>query len=168
MPADAPAPAHSAETTLLAWRTHRLREDPRHLRVVAAAYAAAIALWWLLFPHPIALFLPLVSLTSALAEYLFPISYRLTTRGAYAANGVTRLFISWPEVKRATAGSEGIYLSPLARAGSRLEAFRGVRLRFTDGNEEAVTRAVQRLWRSSSGSGGSSSSDERAAVETAA
>ncbi len=147
MPADAPAPAHSAETTLVAWRTHRLREDPRHLRLIAAAYAAAIALWWLLFPHPLALFLPLVSLTSALAEYLFPISYRLTSRGAYAANGVTRLFISWSEVKRATAGSEGIYLSPLAQAGSRLEAFRGVRLRFADGNEEMVTQTVQRLWR---------------------
>ena len=153
MLAAADAPSRPTEITLLSWKVHRLREEPRHLRLVALAYGAAIFLWGLLFPHPLALFLPLVSLTSALAEYLFPISYRLTTRGAYVSNGFSPLFIAWPDVKRATAGAEGIFLSPLTRPGSRLEAFRGVRLRFAPDNAEAVTAAVGRLWRTE-GEGG--------------
>lgn len=143
--ADATSP--TAETTVLSWKVHRLRQEPRHLRLVAAAYGAAIGLWWLLFPQPLALFLPLVALTSALAEYLFPVSYRLTTRGAHLSNGLTQLFIAWQDVRRASVGAEGVYLSPLAVKGSRLEAFRGVRLRFADGNAEAVTETVRRLWR---------------------
>jgi hypothetical protein len=147
MPAAVDTPSPATEVVLLSWKVHRLREEPRHLRLVAVAYGAAIALWWLLFPQPLALFLPAVSLTSALAEYLLPITYRLTNRGAYVSNGFSRLFLSWQDVKRATAGAEGIYLSPLARAGSPLEPFRGVRLRFAAGNAEAVTETVRGLWR---------------------
>ena len=147
MSAAADAPSRPAETTLLSWKVHRLREEPSRLRLVALAYGAAVFLWWLLFPHPLALFLPLVSLTSALAEYLFPVSYRLTTRGAYASCGFSHLFIAWADVRRATTGAEGVFLSPLARAGSRLEAFRGVRLRFAPDNAGAVTDGVRRLWR---------------------
>lgn len=141
------APARTSEATVLTWKVHRLREEPRRLPPIALGYGAAFAFWWLVFPHPLALFLPVVALTSALAEFLFPISYRLTTRGAHVSCGVTRLFLAWPDVKRATAGTEGIYLSPLARANSPLEPFRGVRLRFADGNDEAVTNTVRQLWR---------------------
>lgn len=143
----AASPSDLPETTVLSWKVHRLREEPHRLGVVAAAYGIAFALWWLLFPHPLALFLPAVSLTSALAEYLFPASYRLTTRGAHVANGFARLFLDWRDVRRATVGAEGIHLSPLARADSPLAPFRGVRLRFSENNAEAVTEAVRDLWR---------------------
>lgn len=137
------------EITVLAWRTHRLREEPRRIGLVAAAYGVAFALWWLVFPHPLALFLPVVSLTSALAEYLFPISYRLTTRGAHFANGFARLFLDWRDVKRATVGAQGIHLSPLAHPGGRLAAFRGIRLRFAGENAEEIQETVRRLRRES-------------------
>lgn len=146
---------NAPETTLLAWTTHRLREQPGKRVLVAAAYGAALALWWLLFPHPAALFLPLVALTSALAEYLFPASYRLTTRGAHVSNGFSRLFIAWPDVQRATVGDEGVALSPLARASSPLAPFRGVRLRFDPfdpAHRETVTETMRRLWRAPEGS----------------
>jgi hypothetical protein len=147
-PADAAVLRKEREATVLAWRVHRLREEPGRLGLVAAGYGVAVALWLLLFPHPFALFLPVVALTSALSEYLFPVSYRLTTRGAHVSCGLTtRLFLAWDDVKRATAGTEGIHLSPLAKAGSPLEPFRGVRLRFADGNAETVTDTVRRLWR---------------------
>lgn len=132
------------ETTLLAWRVHRLREQPHYLPIVIVAYAVALGLWRLLFPHPLALFVPLVSLTSALGEYLFPITFRLTERGAHVANGTfVRLFLAWPDVKTATFGDDGVCLSPLARAGSPLQAFRGVRLRFDDDNADAVLATVR-------------------------
>ncbi len=145
--AESAAITQCAETTVLAWRVHRLREEPWRLPLVLAAYAVALGLWRLLLPHPLALFVPLVSLTSALAEYLFPISYRLTDRGAHVSNGpFVHLFLAWPDVKRATAGKDGVCLSPLARPDSPLAPFRGVRLRFTDdAQEDKVTQTVRAL-----------------------
>jgi len=144
---DAVAASAATETTVLSWKVHRLREEPRRLGVVAAAYGIAFGLWWLVFPHPLALFVPAVSLTSALSEYLFPISCRLTTRGAHVANGFARLFLAWEDVRRATVGAEGVHLSPLARADSPLAPFRGVRLRFGADNADTVVETARRLWR---------------------
>lgn len=155
------ATAAGAETVALAWRVHRLREEPKKTRLIAGGYAVAMALWWLVFPHPLALFLPVVALTSALAEFLFPIQYRLTTRGAYADCGPTiRLFMDWKDVRRVTHGDEGVFLSPFARP-SRLDGVRGIRLRYPvaspphDGSEtvtsEAVRESVKRLWRDGGG-----------------
>jgi hypothetical protein len=143
---DAAGDAADAEHTLLAWRVYRLREEPRGIPLVAGAYAAAFLLWWIVFPQPLALFLPLVALTGALSDYLFPISYRLTTRGAYADCGASRLFLAWTDVKRATTGADGVFLSPLARA-SRLDAWRGVRLRFSSGNDAEVRDTARALWK---------------------
>ena len=137
--------AKTAEETALAWKIHRLRQHPQYLGRIAAAYGGAVALWWFLFPRPLALIVPLVSLTSALAEYLFPVSYRLTTRGAHLSNGFSQLFIAWKDVRRATIGTDGIYLSPFSVPRPHLEPFRGVRLRFAEGNADAVTATVRRL-----------------------
>jgi hypothetical protein len=160
-PAGGEATAAAAETVALAWRVHRLREEPKKVRLIAAGYAVAMALWWLVFPHPLALFLPVVALTSALAEFLFPINYRLTTRGAYADCGPTiRLFMDWKDVRRVTHGDEGIFLSPFARP-SRLDGVRGIRLRYPSAPAadsqgdiipaEVIRETVKRLWRDGSG-----------------
>lgn len=126
----------------MTWRIHRLRQEPHRLGLVAAAYGAALLLWTLVFPHPLTLFLPLVALTSAMAEYLFPVTYRLTTRGAYAGCFLSRLFLPWPEVRRATYGADGVHLSPFTRP-TRLDGFRGVRLAFAPGNADAVLETVR-------------------------
>jgi hypothetical protein len=138
--------AAQAEATVLEWRVHRLREEPRFVPILIAAYSGVVVLWSLAFPHPLALLLMLGALTASLSEYLFPISYRLTTRGAHADCGPSRLFVAWTDVKRATHGRDGVYLSPLPKA-SRLDAFRGVRLRYANGNDAAVREAVRHLWR---------------------
>lgn len=95
---------------------------------MAAGFGLALALWRWLLPHPLALFLPCIALTSALAEYLFPRTFTLTEQGVHASCGpFQKLFLSWDDVKRATHGPDGVFLSPLSNA-SRLDAFRGVRL----------------------------------------
>lgn len=134
------------EMTLLAWRIFRATTRPGGIPLVLLAYAAAFAMWRLLFPHPVALLLPLVALTGGLREYLFPVSFRLTTRGAYVVNGPARLFLAWEDVRRATHGDDGVFLSPLARP-SRLDSFRGVTLCFADGNDDAVLSTVRSMWR---------------------
>jgi len=136
-----------AEEVVMHWRIHRLREHPRGIALVALGYGIAFALWWLVFPYPLGLFLPVFALTGAMSEYLFPIEYKLTTKGAYANCGpAIRLFLGWDEVRRATHGSEGVYLSTL-KIPSRLDNFRGIRLRFAEGNEEAVRQTVRRFYK---------------------
>lgn len=147
-----PATTDTKETTLLAWRRHRLRENPRLLPLVTLAYGVGLLFWLHLFPHPLTLILPLGALTSSMAEYLFPVSYRLTSKGAYASCFLSPLFLAWPEVKRARYGDDGVFLSPLL-CPSRLDNFRGVRLCFADGNDEIVLETVRRCRRDSGSTG---------------
>jgi len=141
--ANASAPSAPLDAGALSWRVHGLRERPARLVLVVASYGAALGLWRMAFPHPVALFLPVVALTSALSEYLFPQTFRLDARGASAVNGpFARTFIAWADVKRATYGDDGVHLSPLARP-SRLDRFRGVRLSFAGGDADAILEAVR-------------------------
>lgn len=135
------------ETELLRWRYHRLRESPERIWLVALGYGVAFALWRWALPHPLALFLPLVALTSALAEYLFPVEYRLTDRGAYLSCGpFQKLYLSWSDVRRASFGSDGVYLSPLSRP-SQLDRFRGIALRCEGASRDAVLQTVRARWK---------------------
>lgn len=140
-----PNTASCEEETVKEWRVHRLRDNPQLVPLVALAYAVAFALWRLLFPHPLALFLPIFALTGALAEFLFPVTYKLTTKGAHKKCWTTQLFIAWDDVKRAGQGQDGVFLSPLSRP-SRLDDFRGVRLRFGGENPDEICQTVRDLW----------------------
>ncbi|MDX1934342.1 MAG: hypothetical protein SFU56_17200 [Capsulimonadales bacterium] len=133
----------TGETVYLAWEIHRLQEDPHPIPLVAVAIAGAVSVWWLVLPHPVLLPVPVLCLLAALSDYLLPIRFRLTDLGAHADCGLSRWFIAWTDVRRATKGRDGLYLSPFA-APSRLEAFRGVRLRFAD-NADEVTELVRSL-----------------------
>ena len=139
----AAAPART-EATPLTWRVHRLRESPRGIFLVMAAVFAALWIGNLLALHPITLLIMVVALLLSLGDFLLPIKYRLTDRGAHADVGLNRLFIAWEDVRRATHGSEGIFLSPFSQP-SRLDAFRGVRLRYGADNRDEVLATVRNL-----------------------
>jgi len=85
-----------------------------------------------------------VVLVAALSELFFPIHYRLTPTGAYRRNFLSATQIEWRHVRKCYLAPDGIKLSPLRRQ-TRLEAFRGVFLRFGNGNSEEVMAAVKRL-----------------------
>jgi hypothetical protein len=133
------------DATLLLWRVHRLRESPQGAFLVLAATAGALLAGSLLSLHPITLLVGIVVLALSLGDYLLPVTYRLTEKGAHADVGLNRLFIAWKDVKRATHGSEGIFLSPFSQP-SRLDGFRGVRLRYGADNRDAVLENVRNLW----------------------
>ena len=143
LPIDAKSAAPAGEKVRLAWRGHRLREEPTRVPQIAGAYAASVFVWWLVLPQPLLLSVPLLCLTVALNDFLFPMQFRLTDKGAHVDGGLTHLFIAWADVRRATTGKDGVYLSPFAKS-TRLEAFRGVRLRFA-GNAEVVLSVVRQL-----------------------
>lgn len=138
---------NEAEEVILAWRIHRLRDEPQKIGLVALGYGIAFAFWWLAFPYPLGLFLPVVALTGAMAEYLFPVDYKLTNQRAYCSCGpAIKLELAWSDIRRATVGKDGIYLSTL-KIPSRLDSFRGIRLRFSkdNANEALLRETVKRL-----------------------
>ena len=119
-----------------------MREYPRGIALVIAGYAAALWLWMRVFPEPTGLFLPVVALTSALAEYLFPIRYRVCADGIHAHCGwFQRLHLPWDRVRRVTRGTDGYYASPFKRP-TRLDAFRGIRLQVPPSERARVDACI--------------------------
>lgn len=126
---------------LLSWTVHMARRDPYRLIPVCGSAAFAAVTAWIIFRNPIFSLAALFMIASSTAEYWLPARYRLTERGAECAYGANRLQIEWSAIKRALLYEDGLRLSPLPVA-SRLDAFRGVYLRFAPdgkpGNREAV------------------------------
>ncbi len=138
--------ATASDETLLLWRVHRLRDHPERLVLVVLGYVVTTLFWRLSLPHPLLLVSSLLILTASLSDYLFPITYRLTTQGAHADGILTRFFLEWKEVKRASYGQDGIFLSPLPRP-SRLDHFRGVRLLYGKESPDELRMIVKRCWK---------------------
>ena len=72
--------------------------------------------------------------------------YILTSDKAESRIGPFVTSIEWPSVKRVIEGEEGVILSPFDKP-TRLDAFRGVYLRFNS-NQGEVLAKIRRLWRS--------------------
>ena len=76
-------------------------------------------------------------LVSAVAEFLFPVTYRLSPQGAELRGLLQHRAIAWTEVRRAYCLPFGVKLSPLDRPG-RLEPFRGLLLRFAENDSQVL------------------------------
>lgn len=131
--------ADSAERLqpILAWKVHLLREQPVKLLLIVPVVLLGLVVSYVMFQTPVFALVALVLFTSALAEYLFPVRYEIDARGASSRTLVGRTRIEWDRVRKYYLDDHGIKLSPLS-GGSRLEAYRGVYLRFGDRREEVV------------------------------
>jgi hypothetical protein len=128
---------------ILAWKVHLLREDPKKVLLIAPVVLASLVVSYFLFHS---LLLPAVALlifASALSEYIFPVRYEITSAGATARTMVGRTAVGWDRVKKYYVDDRGIKLSTLPSSG-RLEAYRGVYLRF-GGSRDEVIEAVRRM-----------------------
>jgi hypothetical protein len=124
----------------LTWTIHLAREMPGKLCLVVLGYGAAILAWWYFLPVPAALVLPIIALTSALSEFLFPVTYTIDAAGvSQKCLPFFHRHIAWDDVRRASAGRDGFFISTL-RIPSRLDQFRGIRIN-PRGNDAEV-RAV--------------------------
>ena len=131
----------SAELTL-AWKVHLLREEPSKVLLIAPVVLASLLVSYILFHSLLFLAVALLLFTCALSDYVFPVRYEITDRGASARTLTGRTFVEWDRVKKYYLDDRGIKLSTLGRPG-RLEAYRGVYLRF-GGNRDEVIQAVRR------------------------
>lgn len=128
---------------ILTWKVHLLREQPSKLLLVIPAAALSLVASCVLFQTFTLGLIVLFLIMASLAEYLFPIRYQLDERGASARTLTSLTRIEWRRVKKYYLDDHGIKLSPLSRQ-TRLEAYRGVYLRFGDRRDEII-RAVKEI-----------------------
>jgi hypothetical protein len=130
------------QDTSLTWTLHLAREHPAKLALCLGAGAFAAAAGFMALGSLGAAAVSAVML-GATADFLFPVRFELTPDGAVCKTLLKRSRIAWNQVSRCYLDNDGVKLSPLDRV-SRLEAFRGVYLRFA-GNRDQVIEAIKRM-----------------------
>lgn len=130
----------AADQATLRWTIHLARQRPRKLIGTVACLLLACAAAYSVI-GPLGSVAVAAMMAGALAEFWFPVTYEITSEGATCRMLHKSAQIKWIAVRRCYLDSGGVKLSPL-NSGSKLEAFRGVYLRF-NGNDEQVIEAVK-------------------------
>jgi hypothetical protein len=135
----------SDEELILRWQVHIAKEQPHRfvgviLFIIAMAFLAFLWFGGNVFPAIVMAFV----FCGALSDFFLPITFTLTKSHASASTLLGKRIMAWKDVKRCYLDDSGVKLSPLRRQ-SRLEAYRGVYLRFGDKNKDEVLNAVRNL-----------------------
>lgn len=124
----------------LTWTVHLARRRPRQAAAAVALILLAGAAAGYGFQNLLLGLLAAALLTASVADYLFPVRYRLDETGIHVRGLLHRRRMEWRQVRRAVKDELGVKLSPLPHR-SRLEAYRGIYLWFA-GNESEVMAAI--------------------------
>ena len=134
----------SATGESLCWKVHLLRSQPARLPGIIAVGGVGAVCVWLMFGAWLPAVAALLLLAGSVSEYLLPITYRLTPQGITQESLTSRLVLSWKDARRCRLGKRGILILSLA-APSRLDAFRGVLLRFAPDHQPGDRSSVLAL-----------------------
>ncbi len=115
--------------TPVCWRVHLLAREPKRLPILLLVTGMGAVCVWLIFGTLLPVFASALLLTGSVSEYLFPVTYRLTEEAIYQEALTSRIQLPWKDVRRCQIGHKALLLTSLAEP-SRLDAFRGVLLRF--------------------------------------
>jgi len=132
----------SHEKEILCWEVHLASRQRGHAFLTLSAIVSMLVIAQIAFHAPLLTIAAAVVLISSVAEFLFPVRYMLTDRGAHARSLTAHHFLEWRRVQKAYLAPDGVKLSPF-RNPSRLEPFRGVFLRF-NGQREEIIAAIRR------------------------
>jgi hypothetical protein len=130
---------HPEPTT---WTIHLARRRPGLTAAVLLVLFFGLVAVQATFGSWVLTVLATVLIIGNIAEFLFPVTYRLDARGASARQFFSYRILPWAQVRRVYLSPNGIKLSPLA-ARSWAETYRGVELRTPD--RESVLAQV-RAW----------------------
>ena len=136
--------ASKDEIEALRWSVRPLDKSPEKVWGVWAGAIAALLLGVLLLKQALPGAIGFAIILGSTAEYWLGTSYKVDSKGASARTGLSVTAIAWEDVKRVIVEPDGIKLSPL-EAATRMDAFRGVWLKFADTNREEVTETVRRF-----------------------
>lgn len=125
----------------LHWRIHLLRQKPDRLPALLMVLAIGATCVWLMFGALLPVLAAVALLTGSVSDYLFPISYRLTNQEVALESLTARIALPWKEVRRCRLHTHAILLTSLA-APSRLDAFRGIFLRFAPDGQPGDRQSV--------------------------
>jgi hypothetical protein len=146
------------ERVLLEWQVHLLARRPQRLLLVFGSSLLASLAASLLWSHWAYGILGAALVIVSAGDYLFPLRYRITTRGASVRSPFSHRSIAWRAVRHVYQDQAGVKLSPLPRR-SRLENLVGVYLRFAEeagapGQAQEVIDAVREARASAPATGG--------------
>jgi hypothetical protein len=136
---------HSLVTDEITWLVHLGRRQWYRSLIIMAIILAAALVVQMSARNPVLTILAIVLLVAAVAEYIFPIHYRLNRTGVEMRNFLTWRRMRWHEVHRCTRGPQGIKISPLRRPDWR-EPFRGIHIWVEGEEQERLVEAI-RNWR---------------------
>lgn len=127
---------------IMSWTVHLARQYPARTAVSVVFIVVATTIGCIAVGPYVAALVG-VALIASLSDFLFPVRYLVAPDKVSCRMLLKSAEIRWEDVKRCYLDDQGVKLSPLDRV-SRLEAFRGVYLRFA-GNESEVIEAVKSL-----------------------
>ena len=139
---EGPANVSAGINDAFRWNVRPSDKEPTKKWGVILVALIAFGLGLLVFKTLVFAVLGAAIILISTAEFWLGTSYKLDPKGASARTGASMTGLEWPDVKRAVAEKDGIKLSPLGTS-SRLEAFRGVFLKYGD-HKEQVTDMVRR------------------------
>lgn len=131
----------------LVWSVHLVRRAPHRLPGVVMALFLGAGCVWMMFQQVLPVLAAIVLLLGACADFLFPIHYRLNAEGLWADGLTSRNHLRWKEARRCVLEPRAVTVTPLP-APSRLDAFRGVTLRFAPAGEPGDRASVLAALRS--------------------
>lgn len=126
------------------WIVRPYQEAPQRRFAIIAVATLGGLFGYVLFQHPLPGLIGFGMILGSTMEFWLGTSYRIDTKGASSRTGPSLTLIEWSEVKRLINEDHGVKLSPLERA-SRLDAFRGVFLKYDRGNREQVWTALRKF-----------------------
>ncbi len=112
------------EEILIEWQVHAARERPVTAVGVIAVLSVVTGIGWS-WVHPLTGLLAGIILLRSVAEFLLPVTFRLTSAGVSLESFLTSRFVPWERLKRVTLLTVGVHLSPFEQP-HLLDGVRGV------------------------------------------
>jgi hypothetical protein len=134
-------PTLSETAPALTWSVHLVRRAPQRLPTLALVLFLGAGCVWMMFQQVLPVLAALLLLLGSCTDFLFPIRYRLNAEGLWADGLTSRMQLPWKEARRCMLEPRAVTVTPLPTP-SRLDAFRGVTLRFAPTGEPGDRASV--------------------------
>lgn len=125
------------ELVIMQWSVHLACKKPLGTALAIISIAITIAIGYALLGSWLYGAIGGFVIACALSDFLLPVHYRLTKRGAEVVSALYRHSIEWERVKACYLDEDGVVLSPFDR-WTLLAPFKSVRLRFNCDRERVI------------------------------
>lgn len=139
---DSPAQAEVADEVLMKWTVIRATERPLVSLLVLAALAGLVVLLYYIAQSWIVAAVLTSVVVLSLSQFLFPITYTLSTKGLRIQNVITSDFKTWQRLARFKVHPDAIQVAP-AITGVRVRWNRGLLIFFGREDKARIEEIVR-------------------------